>query len=437
MQDDENISVSTEISKSVAVASWSGFIYQGKVALYRAIQLLIDDKLSSSYELKVEHLDDFAIFNDNVVLFIHQVKSTKSTYRSNYNKALNQAADVISDHFNSDTQRFFHVSVDLDDFTEHSHNGKTVSFFKYPDGKLFVPPDEIDGILKEIISNYLDKNSLINSPELVSHKFDKLNSLLAQRVNFAHALNQNENYTQYESTDCSPILFSEIIDCLTSVVLDFHDKKHLLFRFQSQLMQIIDEFADFYEEENSDELEYELVHLSTCKKVISNLDSRLIERLYISLDPTNFSVESDIGIGIGIGIGSLHKYLNIINKLPLFISNNNLPHYLNAKYDKYIPSCIELDGISKKVLVNKLAKHLSELRSNTALLNVLFEFDNLIVELKESSFKVSEFSKPKATHNGNCIDDVNNNEFITLKNNIIKAKNIRFVSVETAKGEIN
>jgi len=103
MQDDENILVSTEISKSVAVASWSGFIYQGKVALYRAIQLLIDDKLSSSYQLKVEHLDDFAIFNDNVVLFIHQVKSTKSTYRSNYNKALNQAADVISGHFNSDT----------------------------------------------------------------------------------------------------------------------------------------------------------------------------------------------------------------------------------------------------------------------------------------------------------------------------------------------
>jgi len=431
MQDDENISVSTEISKSVAVASWSGFIYQGKVALYRAIQLLIDDKLSSSYELKVEHLDDFAIFNDNVVLFIHQVKSTKSTYRSNYNKALNQAADVISDHFNSDTQRFFHVSVDLDDFTDHSHNGKTVSFFKYPDGKLFVPPDEIDGILKEIISNYLDNNLLINSPELVSHKFDKLNSLLAQRVNFAHALNQNKNYTQYESTDCSPILFSELIDCLASVVLDFQDKKHLLFRFKSQFIQVIDEFAGFYEEENSDDLEYELVHLSTCKKIISNLDSRLLERLYISLDPTNFSVESDMGIVV------LQRYLNIINKLPSFRINNNLPHYLNTKYDKYIPSCIELNGMSKKVLVNKLDKHLSELRSNTTLLNILFEFDNLIVEINESSFKVSEFSKPKATHNGDCIDDVNNSEFITLKNNIVKAKNIRFVSVETAKGEIN
>jgi hypothetical protein len=428
---EDNISVSAEISKSVAVASWSGFIYQGKVALYSAIQLLIDDKLSNSYKLKVENLDDFAIFNDKTALYIHQVKSTKSTYRSSYNKALNQAAAVISDHFNIDTQRFFHVSVDIGDFTNHSHNGKTVSFFKYHDGKLFVPPDEIDGMLKEIISNYLDNNLIINSPELVSHKFDKLNSLLAQRVNFAHALNQNQNYTQYESTDCSPILFSEIIDCLKSVVIDIHDKKHLLFRFQSQLMQIIDEFADFYEEENSDELECELVHLSTCKEVISNLDSRLIERLYISLDPTNFSVENDIGIG------SLHKYLNIINKLPLFISNNNLPHYLNAKYDKYIPSCIELNGMSKKVQVNKLDKHLSELRSNTTLLNILFEFDNLIVAINESSFKVSEFSKPKATHNGDCIDDVNNSEFLTLKNNIIKAKNIRFVSVETAKGEIN
>jgi hypothetical protein len=427
----DNISVSPDISKSVAVASWSGFIYQGKVALYSAIQLLIDDSLSNSYELKVEHLDDFAIFNDKTALYIHQVKSTKSTYRSSYNKALNQAAAVISDHFNIDTQRFFHVSVDIGDFTNHSHNGKTVSFFKYHDGKLFVPPDEIDGMLKEIISNYLNKNLLINSPELVSHKFDKLNSLLAQRVNYAHAQNQKYDLSQYESTDCSPIYFSEIIDCLASVVLDFKDKKHLLFRFKNQFIQVIDEFAGFYEEENSDELEYELFHLSTCKEIISNLDSRLLERLYISLDPTNFSIESDMGIVV------LQRYLNIINKLPLFKSNNNLPHYLNTKYDKYIPSCIELNGMSKKMLVNKLDKHLSELRSNTTLLNILFEFDNLIVEINESSFKVSEFSKPKATHNGDCIDDVNNNEFITLKNNIIKAKNIRFVSVETAKGEIN
>lgn len=431
MPSEDVISVSTEISKSVAVASWSGFIYQGKVALYRAIQLLINDKLSSSYELKVEHLDDFAIFNDDLVLFIHQVKSTKSTYRSSYTSALNQAADVISDHFNSDTERFFHVSVNIEDFTDHSYNGKKVCFFKYHDGKLFVPPDEIDEMLKGIISNYLDNNSLINSPELINHKFDKLNSLLAQRVNFAHALNQNKNYTQYESTDCSPIHFSEIIDCLESVVLDFQDKKHLLFRFKSQFIQVIDELAVFYEEENSDELEYELVHLSTCKEIISNLDSRLLERLYISLDPSNFSIEKDIGTL------ALQRYLNIINKLPSFISNNNLPHYLNTKYDKYIPSCIELNGMSKKMLVNKLDEHLSELKSNTTLLNILFEFDNLIVEINESSFKVSEFSKHKATHNGDCIDDVNNSEFLTLKNNIIKAKNIRFVSVETAKGEIN
>ncbi|GAC19456.1 ABC-three component system protein [Paraglaciecola arctica] len=416
MQNKENISVSAEISKSVAVASWSGFIYQGKVALYRAIQLLIDDKLSYSYSLKVEHLDDFVIFNDKTALSIHQVKSTKSKYRSSYKKALDQAAEVVSDHFNIDTLRFFHVSVDIDDFTNHSHNGQTVSLFKYHDGKLFVTPDEIDGVLKGIISNYLDKNSLINSLELVSHKFDKLNSLLAQRVNFAHALNQNQKYTQYESTDSSPILFSEIIDCLASVVLDFQDKKHLLFRFKSQFIQIIDEFAGVYEEENSDELEDELVHLSTCKKIMSNLDSRLLERLYISLDPTNFSIESDIGKVV------LERYLNIINELPSFISNNNLPHYLNTKYDKYIPSCIELNGMSKKVQVNKLDKHLSDLRSNTTLLNILFEFDNLIVAINESSFKVSEFSKPKATHNGDCIDDVNNSEFITLKITLLKLK---------------
>jgi len=429
MKEEANITVSDEISKTSAVASWSGFIYQGKVALYQAIKLLTESSSSSSYELKVEHLDDFAIFKDDTALFIHQVKSTQSKYRSSYKAALNQAADVISFQITELTQRFFHVSVNLDDFSEHEYNGKVVKFFKYHNSESFVPPNGMDFMLKEMIAKYLDKYSLCHSPELIQYKLDTLNSLISTRVNFAHALNQKSSLNQYEATDTTPIIFSEIVECLKSEVLAFDDKKYLLFRFKKQFIQVIDEFADFYEEDG--ESEAELVHLSLCKKAIANLDNTLLERLYLSLDPSNFFVKGEIGLGI------IHRYLNIINRLPSFITKNSLPYYINAKNHKYIPSSIGLDGMSKKILLNKLDEHISELRSNTALLNILFEFDNLVVEIKESEFKLTEFSKPKATHNGVCKDDVNNSEFIALQNNIIKAKRIRFVSVETAVGEIN
>jgi hypothetical protein len=425
MQDKCNISVSSEISKSTAVASWSGFIYQGKVALYQVIKLLIEGRLKSSCELKVEHLDDFAIFKDNTVLFIHQVKSTQSTYRSSYKIALNQAADVISDHFSSETQRFFHVSVDLGDFSEHKHNGNVVKFFEYHNNNLFVPPDGMDDILKEMIAKYLDKNSLCNTPELIQYKLDMLNSLIANKVNFAHALNQKSSLTQYESTDATPIVFSEVVHCLNSEVLNLNDKKHLLFRFRNKFLQVIDTFAEYYEKED------ELVHLSLCKKAIASLNDILLERLFLSLDPSNLCVEGELDSG------TFHRYLNIINELPIFMSNNNLPHYTSVKHGKYIPSSIELGGISKPVVINILDEHISELRRNTTLLDILFEFDNLIVVIKEAEFKLIEYNKSKATHNGDCKDGINNNEFIKLKNKITKAKHIRFVSAETAEGEIN
>ncbi len=425
MQVKGKISVSSEISKSTAVASWSGFIYQGKVALYQVIKLLIEGRLNIACELKVEHLDDFAIFKDNSVLFIHQVKSTQSTYRASYNKALNQAADVTSEHFNRETQRFFHVSVDLKDFSEHKHNGNIVKFFEYHNSKFFIPPDGMDDILKEIIAKYLEKNSLCNTPELIQFKLDMLNSLVANKVNYAHALNQRTSLTQYESTDASPIIFSEIVDCLKSEVLHFDDKEHLLFRFKNKFLQVIDTFAEYYIKKD------ELIHLSLCKKVIASLNNLLLEKLYLSLDPSNLGVEGELDNG------TFHRYLNIINELPIFMSNNNLPHYTSVSHGKYIPSSIELGGISRHVVINILDEHISNLRRNTSLLDVLFEFDNLIVEIKEAEFNLIEYSKHKATHNGDCKDDINNNEFIQLRNKITKAKHIRFVSAETAKGELS
>jgi hypothetical protein len=252
-----------------------------------------------------------------------------------------------------------------------------------------------------------------------------LNSLVANKVNYAHALNQKSSLTQYESTDTTPILFSEIVDSLKAEVLDFKDTKHLLFRFKNKFLQVIDTFAEFYKKEE------ELVHLSLCKNAIASLNSILLERLYLSLDPSNLCVEGELDSG------TFQRYLNIINELPIFMSNNNLPHYTSVKHGKYIPSSIELSGISKLVVINKLDEHISDLRRNTSLLDVLFEFDNLVVAIKEAEFKLIEYSNRKATHKGECKDDINNNEFSKLKNKITKAKHIRFVSAEAAKGEIN
>lgn len=98
------------------IASWSGFVYQGKIALYHCIQLLISGN-SQADHLKNESLDDFVIYGSGGnALSRHQVKARADTKRSAYVPALIQAADVIAYCIDSNTKRWFHVACELDDF---------------------------------------------------------------------------------------------------------------------------------------------------------------------------------------------------------------------------------------------------------------------------------------------------------------------------------
>jgi len=62
-----------------AVSSWSGYDYQGKVAIYWVMHLInqidISDPLIAEYSLEIEHLEDFTIKFKSNPHSIHQVKS--------------------------------------------------------------------------------------------------------------------------------------------------------------------------------------------------------------------------------------------------------------------------------------------------------------------------------------------------------------------------
>lgn len=69
-----------------AVPTWSGYNYQGKVAIYHAIKKINklkangnDIETIKNYKLEIEYLEDFAILDENnVYLSVHQVKAGDS-----------------------------------------------------------------------------------------------------------------------------------------------------------------------------------------------------------------------------------------------------------------------------------------------------------------------------------------------------------------------
>ena len=66
---------------NTAISSWSGFVYQGKVAIYHVLL----ERNNANYTLQLDSLDDFAIIDANeYVISIHQVKAKKETHFSSY-----------------------------------------------------------------------------------------------------------------------------------------------------------------------------------------------------------------------------------------------------------------------------------------------------------------------------------------------------------------
>lgn len=93
-----------------ASPSWSGFNYQGKVALYYSLKTINGKPLGENYSnvnLMLENIEDFEIIEGGVVKTIHQVKAYNTESYSKYENALLEIALEL--YKNSHTKGFIHT----------------------------------------------------------------------------------------------------------------------------------------------------------------------------------------------------------------------------------------------------------------------------------------------------------------------------------------
>lgn len=120
-----------------ASPSWSGFNYQGKVALYYVLCLINEKALDydfSNYELFLENTEDFEVKESSKTLTFHQVKAYQNSSFSAYSKALIGIALEL--YRNADAQAYIHTWKNID-----SKAGKSFE-------------DSIASDIDEIISEY-------------------------------------------------------------------------------------------------------------------------------------------------------------------------------------------------------------------------------------------------------------------------------------------
>ena len=77
-----------------AVATWGGYIYQGKIALYHCLSLMLENAVDiKKFALQLDSIDDFAILLDGVCQSMHQVKAYKSDDFSAYSEAISEQVE--------------------------------------------------------------------------------------------------------------------------------------------------------------------------------------------------------------------------------------------------------------------------------------------------------------------------------------------------------
>src|ERR1035437_3369853 len=96
-----------------ASATWSGFNYQGKVAILHTLTIInkkLDENLDfdfTNHELKLEHHEDFEIITPGGPESFHQVKAYNETLYSKYSNSLLELTLELKN--NPDVKGYLHT----------------------------------------------------------------------------------------------------------------------------------------------------------------------------------------------------------------------------------------------------------------------------------------------------------------------------------------
>ena len=397
-----------------AISSWSGFVYQGKIALYHTLRLINESVFEGTsvtdFELQLDSTDDFAIYVGAHAISVHQVKAKCSPHRSAYVDALEQSSNITTD-CTPLTTRHFHISREIDNAEDYINgSGVKVKFYTY-DKDLFCSISDIETKTKEAIKVYCEKEEILHSEILIDKKYCLLSELITKRVLKVHAETQSGKPARAAAYD----------ERLTSADIKLHLKKSLELSDDDEykLKKLKFMFANSLERyiANND-VEFSSLEIERSRKVFSFiyglLDSDL-KNVLCSLRPAHPDDE--------VRENDIQYYADVITEISTEIILNGIPHF-NKSQKKYLPTAIHLRQKHVSTFKEQLITHI---RSNHHLANILFEYNTLIsaadvldISIDAKSDKITNLSLNKK-----------------FGAHITKEFPVSIISIAVAEGELN
>ncbi|EKT0593757.1 hypothetical protein QDS07_003430 [Morganella morganii] len=393
-----------------AISSWSGFVYQGKIALYHTLKLIYDGDLD--FELQLDSSDDFAIYKNGKLHTAHQVKAKISKYRSGYTKALEQSTLIEHDKVKG-TTRYFHVSVPLDETCDYrGTSGETVKFYRYGDN-YHCGLGEIEGLTKELIKKICEKQQVTVSDNLINFNYCMLSEKISAKAIYNHKLNQVDGISEGKAAYEGCIEARSILEELLTEN-PYQDRDYYAVVLKARLQTHLEERLDQALPTMSD-ITYDrarCLHEHIRKTHINEL-----KELCQMMKPSERFQD--------VQTNDIRRYTKLIQAISVEPIFNHLPHYLDRENRFYVPTALDVDE-SEECEFDMIR----EMKNNGDLLRLLFEYNHLIASKSEISFTFN-------TKFTNSDDFDNKRTTEKLESNITKSLCISVITKDDAEERLN
>jgi len=420
-----------------AIPSWSGYIYQGKIAFYEVLRV-IKKKLQedvtydfSNYALEVEWQEDFAIKVGNSYKSIHQVKAyAEGTSPTKYNDALVGLYDKLEKGIGNigflnlwksigftertDSKNFKELKIK----NQGSYSTNTIEktkIYKYCTGNETCDLDEIDSlILKKIEEIYKNKNFNIESTTQEQYQYIrfKLYELLDK-----HILEIHKGFKDKKET----IKFNDILDFFRTNYEEYSDEYKYI-KVKNNLLYIISRYCDDSDLCNSVLSDKGCDSSCILFEVEKKLEKMTAKEVYtvVKNSTPQYEKYEDLLQENGLKFG----FIRILHNINTSCRTDEL-HYKINKY--YVPS-----SITEKRNTKEIAKRILENKSLDLVVNQ-FEIDVFISDDVDIVNIEDEANKLKNIDMG-VLESFYEDRKYTI---ISKIKNIQIKPLDSIKEEIN
>lgn len=244
-----------QIFPHTAISTWSGFVYQGKLALYHCLETMCSDyEANRNLKLQLESQDDFAIFRHQQCISMHQVKAYKDCRFSAYSEGLATQRDKARQR--GVAIAYFHVAREVTNVPPtFEADYAPVKFYSYPNlpeingnpTQSFCPLDQVDIFIRNKLCSLLDdfarqpawKNNIVDSIQ------NTLEAMINSKVILIHSLIHDSVRHQAAIAASEFIDFSELYGVIEADdYAQFENETFFLSRLQIDIGTYYQEFCE-------------------------------------------------------------------------------------------------------------------------------------------------------------------------------------------------